>query len=289
MKESYHQELHPLGNLGIQVSMAALDCPHIPMHWHDAMEILFCLNGQVTVHTERERFPLSHNQLAVFDAKEVHSISVSSPLYMFLCIHVDKKQLSVYCPDLEFYHIHCNPTCLSGLQAEAYEKLCHLAHALTRSNIKAEPADAMRSDGTALLMLADLIQFFSVYTPLTDAPSTPHSNDTIRRIISYVMQHYKDPITLEDMASETGFSKEYFCRFFKQHLNITFLQYVNEVRISHAGRLLSSTDLPIQEVMRESGFTNQTVFNRLFKETYGITPRQMRKADKNAEPWHTLP
>ncbi len=147
----------------------------------------------------------------------------------------------------------------------------------------------MRSDGTALLMLADLIQFFSVYMPITDAPATPHSNDTIRKIISYVMQNYKDPITLEDMASETGFSKEYFCRFFKQHLNITFLQYVNEVRISHAGRLLSSTNLPIQEVMCQSGFTNQTIFNRLFKETYGVTPRQMRKSDKSAEPWHTLP
>ena len=59
-------------------------------------------------------------------------------------------------------------------------------------------------------------------------------------------------------------------------MGITFLRYVNEVRISHAGRLLSDTDLSISEIMQESGFTNQTLFNRLFKEIYGMTPRQAR-------------
>ena len=41
MAKAYHEALHPLGNLGIQVSMATLESPHIPAHWHDAMEILF--------------------------------------------------------------------------------------------------------------------------------------------------------------------------------------------------------------------------------------------------------
>lgn len=59
-------------------------------------------------------------------------------------------------------------------------------------------------------------------------------------------------------------------------MGITFLRYLNEVRISHAGRLLTTTDLPVSEVMNESGFTNQTIFNRLFKELYGMTPRQVR-------------
>lgn len=39
MAKAYHEALHPLGNLGIQVSMATLESPHIPAHWHDAMEI----------------------------------------------------------------------------------------------------------------------------------------------------------------------------------------------------------------------------------------------------------
>ena len=101
MAKAYHEALHPLGNLGIQVSMATLESPHIPAHWHDAMEILFCLIGEVRIHAEHDTLTLSHNQLIVFDSKEVHSIHSDSKLYMFLCIHVDKKLLSVYCPNLE--------------------------------------------------------------------------------------------------------------------------------------------------------------------------------------------
>lgn len=276
MAKAYHEALHPMGNLGIQVSMAALESPHLPMHWHEAMEILFCLNGEVTIHVDHETITLSRNQLIVFDSREVHSIHSGSNLYMFLCIHVDKKQLSVYCPDLELYHIRCRPVPLNDPKSTQYIHLCQLAHDLTRTNIENESTSAMRSDGTALLMLADMIRYFSVYSPPTADTMPKQPNDTIREIITYVNEHYMEKISLDDMASQTGFSREYFCRFFKQHMGITFLRYLNEVRISHAGRLLTTTDLPVSEVMNKSGFTNQTIFNRLFKELYGMTPRQAR-------------
>ena len=92
----------------------------------------------------------------------------------------------------------------------------------------------------------------------------------------YVNEHYTEKLSLKEVANQVGFSREYFCRFFKQHMGITFLRYLNEVRISHAGRILMNTDKSISEVMQKSGFTNQTIFNRLFKEIYGMTPRQAR-------------
>lgn len=70
MAKAYHEALHPLGNLGIQVSMATLESPHIPAHWHDAMEILFCLNGEVRIHAEHDTLTLSHNQLIVLTQKK---------------------------------------------------------------------------------------------------------------------------------------------------------------------------------------------------------------------------
>lgn len=179
MAKAYHEALHPLGNLGIQVSMATLESPHIPAHWHDAMEILFCLNGEVRIHAEHDTLTLSHNQLIVFDSKEVHSIHSDSKLYMFLCIHVDKKLLSVYCPNLELYHIKCRPVPLDDPKAIQYIHLCQLAHELTRTNIKNASTRAMRSDGTALLMLADLIQYFPnmrLRKQLPDTATVPSAN-----------------------------------------------------------------------------------------------------------------
>ena len=235
--------------------MAALENTHIPAHWHEAMEILFCLNGSVRIHIEHEHLTLQRNQLIVFDSKEVHSIHSDSKLYMFLCIHVDKKQLSVYCPNLELYHIKCRPVSLDDSKSTQYIHLCQLAHDPTRT-----------------------IRYFSVYSLPGTTTGTGQSNDILRKIISYVNEHYTEKLSLEEVANQVGFSREYFCRFFKQHMGITFLRYLNEVRISHAGRILMNTDKSISEVMQESGFTNQTIFNRLFKEIYGMTPRQARNS-----------
>lgn len=232
----------------------------------------------VRIHIEHEHLTLQRNQLIVFDSKEVHSIHSDSKLYMFLCIHVDKKQLSVYCPDLELYHIKCRPVSLDDSKSTPYIHLCQLAHDLTRTNVENKNTSAMRSDGTALLMLADLIRYFSVYSLPGTTTGTGQSNDILRKIISYVNEHYTEKLSLEEVANQVGFSREYFCRFFKQHMGITFLRYLNEVRISHAGRILMNTDKSISEVMQESGFTNQTIFNRLFKEIYGMTPRQARNS-----------
>ena len=66
---------------------------------------------------------------------------------------MDKKQLSVYCPDLELYHIKCRPVSLDDSKSTPYIHLCQLAHDLTRTNVENKNTSAMRSDGTALLML----------------------------------------------------------------------------------------------------------------------------------------
>ncbi len=276
MAKAYHETLKPLGNLGIQTSMGELENPHIPAHWHEAMEILFCLSGSVQIQKEQEHITLRHGQLIVFDSREVHSIHSDSSLYIFLCIHVDKKNLSVYCPGLELYHIECHPLSSEDPKYPHYEHLCNLAKDLTYTCLDKDLTSGMRSDGTALLLLSDLIRYFSVYSPPGSIASSEHSNDILREIISYVNENYTEKLSLNEIAEKTGFSREYLCRFFKKHMGITLMKYLNEVRISHAGWLLTGTDLSIAEVMTKSGFSNQTMFNRLFKEIYGMTPRQAR-------------
>ena len=277
MAKAYHEALHPLGNLGIQVSMAALENTHIPAHWHEAMEILFCLNGSVRIHVEHEHLTLQHNQLIVFDSKEVHSIHSDSNLYMFLCINVDKKRLSVYCPDLELYHIKCRPVPLDDPKSTQYIHICQLAHDLTRLNVENESTSAMRSDGTALLMLADLIRYFSVYSLPGATAGTSQSNDTLREIITYVNEHYTEKLSLEEVANQVGFSREYFCRFFKKKMGVTFLEYQNEYRLSFIYKDLINTKDPVHVILERHGFTNYKLFRRIFQEHFGCTPTKVRE------------
>ena len=64
---------------------------------------------------------------------------------------------------------------------------------------------------------------------------------------------------------------------FKKNMGISFLQYLNEVRAAHIYQDLIHTDEPVQVLMEKNGFTNQKLFNRVFKELYGCTPLQARK------------
>ena len=274
--KAYHEALRPTGVLGIQVSMAALESAYIPLHWHNEMEILFCLNGGTTIQTEHETIRLAPKELIVFDSKVMHSIK-SSKLYMFLCIHIDKMRLTEYIPDIDLYKITCKPLSEKDENIEAYHALCQIAADLTRINMSDSPTNTMASDGMTLILLSHLIRDFSVHTLPQVGTASHTSNDIIHNVISFVNDHYMESISLNDVASFAGVSREHLRRIFKQHMGRTILQYLSEVRISHASHLLLTTTEPIAEVMALSGFTNQTLFNRTFKEIYGCTPREARK------------
>lgn len=125
--------------------------------------------------------------------------------------------------------------------------------------------------------VAQLIRYFSATSAVQLADTHLITIDRIRKVMSYVEEHYKENISLQDVSDLLGIGKEYFCRFFKKNMGISFLQYLNEVRLSHIYQGLMDTDLPIAELMEENGFSNQKLFNRSFKELYGCTPSSVRK------------
>jgi len=70
---------------------------------------------------------------------------------------------------------------------------------------------------------------------------------------------------------------EYFCRFFKKNMGMTFLEFVNQVRFSHICEDILRTDTSITELLVRHGFTNYKLFRRMFYEKYGCTPSAKRK------------
>lgn len=139
------------------------------------------------------------------------------------------------------------------------------------------PFFRLEAEGIILQTVAQLIRYFSATSAVQLADTHLITIDRIRKVMSYVEEHYKENISLQDVSDLLGIGKEYFCRFFKKNMGISFLQYLNEVRLSHIYQGLMDTDLPIAELMEENGFSNQKLFNRSFKELYGCTPSSVRK------------
>ncbi|MCX2678625.1 AraC family transcriptional regulator [Galbibacter sp. EGI 63066] len=96
-------------------------------------------------------------------------------------------------------------------------------------------------------------------------------------VFEHAMEHFNESVSLDVVAEKANMSKNAFCRYFKKRTNKTFFQFLIEIRIENACKLLyRDPDLSIAVISEMSGFQNITNFNRKFKELKGITPSQYR-------------
>jgi len=111
----------------------------------------------------------------------------------------------------------------------------------------------------------------------TFAPSVQFADrDRIDRICQYAAQNSAKPISLPQAAAAAHLSVPAFTRFFKKCTGKTFVEYLTELRVGSACRLLVETDRSVTEVCFAAGFNNVSTFNRRFLELKGLTPRAFR-------------
>lgn len=101
--------------------------------------------------------------------------------------------------------------------------------------------------------------------------------------MAYVKIHYAQPVSLEDAANVLSLNQEYFCRYFKKYMGMTFLEYVNSVRLSHIYGDLLNTNYGIMALLERHGFTNYKLFAKMFRTTYGCSPSELRKKSNSSQ------
>ncbi len=99
----------------------------------------------------------------------------------------------------------------------------------------------------------------------------------ISKACQFVFDNLTEPISLGAVARTAGMHKDAFCRFFRKMTGQTLFEFINNTRVGHACALLIDTDMNITEACYASGFNNLSNFNRRFKITKGMTPKQFRK------------
>jgi len=134
-----------------------------------------------------------------------------------------------------------------------------------------------------LIELLELLRILSQFpaedtlSSRTFAPSVRLADrDRIDRICHYAAQNSTTPIPLSRAASAAHLSVPAFTRFFKKCTGKTYVEYLTELRVGSACRLLVETDRSVTEVCFAAGFNNVSTFNRRFLELKGVTPRAFR-------------
>lgn len=154
------------------------------------------------------------------------------------------------------------------LQAMLYEK------GLTRSALMLQLLDVMALSTSSRVLSSP---GFNIIESSGEA-------NKINHIFDHIFKHFRDPITLEEVAALIPMSSAAFCRFFKSKTGRTLTDFIKEVRIGHAAKLLLEHTYNVSEACYNSGYNNISNFNKHFKEIKGVSPKEFLKQYLVTEP-----
>lgn len=157
-----------------------------------------------------------------------------------------------------------------GRTKEALSKLIHEA--------------TQASDLDRIILLISILKLMSQtdeFDEIASAHAFYKSNETdtlrINKVCTYTLSNYKKDINLEEISSIANLSVTSFCRYFKMKTNKTFYDFLIEIRVSHACRLLVEDRLSTEVICFDCGFNNVSNFYRHFKKITGLTPLEYKK------------
>ena len=180
---------------------------------------------------------------------------------------------------------------------EAFPELGRLEHLLAdaQRGILFSPATATRAAPmlTGLLSaqgVARVLQFLSLLEFLAQAkdntllatasfqPDTEgYQSSTINQVLAYLAQHLGERLSESAVARYAGMEASAFSRFFRRHIDMPFVQYLNRLRLNRACELLTASDQLITDICYACGFNNLSNFNRQFLAAKGMSPSQFRR------------
>ncbi len=132
----------------------------------------------------------------------------------------------------------------------------------------------------AFRVQADLMKILACFVDHTedDGPKIRINRDkTLKPIITYIEENYKNDITVNDLANAAHLHPNYFIKTFKKQFGVPPIQYINRLRLTKARYALTNTAGTIQEIAVNSGFNGQSQFSKAFRQMFGLSPSEYRR------------
>lgn len=279
MQDYTHEMIAPLPQLPVYFNVYEDTSSLVPSHWHEHIEILMILDGTQHVNIHEQEYILSKNDIYVINSGDIHSTRVSGYAKILL-LQIPWHYLAQYIRDFS--------------QVRFWEYFCHNAMQKNSSYLNMQKQllslaeiFSEKQDGYELAFNARLHDFLHIlYLRFSrrevNLSKRQKNAARLKETLSFIEQHYQEPVTMRSAAAAAALNPEYFCRIFKKNTGNTFLEYVNQVRLTHVHEELLSTEDTVTEILARNGFSNYKIFSRMFRETYGQTPVQLRRAHKSA-------
>lgn len=237
-----------------------------PEHLHDHVEMLYVLEGTIEVSVHGERNTMHQGDCVVIFPNQIHSYLSSLPNQTLILIF-DASLAGPFLQSLQKYSPSRPFLPADGLPPD-------VPLALNRLNdlSKGESLNAALGSAWIQVILASIF-------PLLDLKETdrPETEDLVYRLVHYIMEHFKEPLSLDLLARELHVNKYYLSHVFSGRLQMSFPQYLNRIRLEYALTSIRSSTKTLTCIWEDAGFSSQRSFNRIFQSVMGMTPIEYRK------------
>lgn len=277
MPEIYpFEELHQTSQLDVFFSCREDNGGSCANHWHTGLEILYLFDGTMELYLDNTLYTMQQNDLVIINPSVIHATRCPE-CNRSLLLQIPKEILERYIPKLEDIQFDF---LLTSVPNEKQYILSELKQCLQQmSAYYHSETDPYHFQFTSYLFhfLYLLEQHFSKFIKNSPSPISSKNWERLEQIIDYVKSHYKEELTLDQVAKVVSLNPRYFCKFFKTQMGITLMEYINSIRLEHIYYDLLHTDYSINELLEKHGFRNYKVFIKMFKKYYGGTPAQKRR------------
>ncbi|MBP3916286.1 MULTISPECIES: AraC family transcriptional regulator [unclassified Clostridium] len=258
--------------------------PSIAAHWHEEIEVIIVLDGSCDYRINLDSFVINKGDILIIDSQSLHSLtyipsknmtwaSFVFNINMLKSSNTDGALLKYIAPLLN--HEHQLPIILKD-NIDCYSKIFDVIEDIIYCYYEKDIAYELELKSLlfkffSLLYKNDLIKKHQSKNNLTI-----NTTDKIKLVLNYINDHYSEDISINTLAELCEYSEYHFMRFFKKHIGLTCVQYINNLRLEKSSILLTSTNNAIMDVSLEVGFDNLSYFNKLFKRKYNLTPKEFR-------------
>lgn len=261
------------------------------LHFHNCMEIGYCYNGSGTLTIGEENYHFSGNQFSVIPQNCPHT-TTSDPgtasRWEYLFVDVEEILKGLYSPAINEKKAKriINRINSRGLFLETKDYPVLAGRVLDMLDIMRGSKEFYLEEAKGILIsfLTDIARRNEdKETGIHQDVVEGKSNIMVSDALTYIKEHYMEPIRIEKLAGHCHISETHFRRLFSSCINMGPLEYINLVRIQNACEMLRKTDALVSDIAFRCGFSTLSTFNRNFKQVTGCSPYEWRKNPGNFE------
>ncbi len=252
-----------------------------PRHRPGKFAIIYMLEGSLSVTECSKTRILCQGQCTLINSGVIHATKCTAPNKAIL-FQIPLDFISLYIPDIQTLTFTLDDPGSNPIRQTKTDIFKETLRQMQIANDIRPEGFLLRFNSLLFEVLFQLYHNFSTRVFRSGSNQRDKDLNRLNKVLSYTAQNYNRPISIHEIAAVVFLEPGYFCRFFKKHIGSTFLEYQNELRLSHIYHDLLTTNDPIRDILELHGFTNYKLFRRMFREHFNATPSQIRQKNQQS-------